>query len=518
MWSYNAATDQPAARARLWLYAILGAAFALRAWVAVTQNFVLFPDEIFQYYEQAHRLVFGSGVVPWEFHDGARSWFLPGVLAAIMTLCAWVDPGSVLYIPVIRIVACACSLSVVWVAFRLGLRSGGLAAAVLCGALASIWFDAVRFAPSVMTEIAAAYAALGAIWLAERRDPADTRATMVLAGFLLGLACSLRFQMAPTLLVIALFHCRLEWSKRWLPLLLSGAATMALLLGALDFVTWGVPFQSLIVNFVRNVPEGLSTAISSTPPGQYLESLVAYWTVPGLFLAAFIPLGMLRAPALGAAVLVTLVVHSLLGHKEYRFICFALLSAPILIGLGANRVFELFETRSSALEQLRARAAFAALCTLLSAYAWIAGGGRVMRDYISGTLTAFLAAHDERQLCGLGVLGMGWARTGGYSFLDRDVPIFYSEFHNSQNVVALLRRQGVDLKLTVMDRGRDLPQFEGDAFARHAGAFNFLVADSRTSLPGYVPVACFENSPLSDNPKVCLERRPGNCDADETQP
>ncbi|HEV8028995.1 MAG TPA: hypothetical protein VGP50_16295, partial [Stellaceae bacterium] len=31
-----------------------------------------FPDEIFQTAEPAHRLVFGSGLVPWEFAYGVR--------------------------------------------------------------------------------------------------------------------------------------------------------------------------------------------------------------------------------------------------------------------------------------------------------------------------------------------------------------------------------------------------------------------------------------------------------------
>src|SRR5207248_3916311 len=35
-------------------------------------------DEIFQATEPAHRLVFGYGIVAWEFQLGMRSWILPG--------------------------------------------------------------------------------------------------------------------------------------------------------------------------------------------------------------------------------------------------------------------------------------------------------------------------------------------------------------------------------------------------------------------------------------------------------
>ncbi len=35
---------------------------------------MLHPNEIMQYVEPPHRLVFGNGVIYWEFFCGARSW------------------------------------------------------------------------------------------------------------------------------------------------------------------------------------------------------------------------------------------------------------------------------------------------------------------------------------------------------------------------------------------------------------------------------------------------------------
>src|SRR5262249_47794672 len=43
-------------------------------------------DEIFQSIEQAHRLVYGYGLVPWEFQLGMRSWLVPGFVAIIMEM------------------------------------------------------------------------------------------------------------------------------------------------------------------------------------------------------------------------------------------------------------------------------------------------------------------------------------------------------------------------------------------------------------------------------------------------
>src|SRR5436190_4398262 len=57
------------------------------------------PDELFQGLEAGHRLVFGFGMVPWEFDYGARSWAL-GYLAAIpMSLARLLGQGPGFYLP-----------------------------------------------------------------------------------------------------------------------------------------------------------------------------------------------------------------------------------------------------------------------------------------------------------------------------------------------------------------------------------------------------------------------------------
>ena len=62
---------------------VLVLAFAVRAAIALCGDFVLHPDEVMQYLEPAHRLVFGNGVTYWEFFYGARAWLVPGVVAPV---------------------------------------------------------------------------------------------------------------------------------------------------------------------------------------------------------------------------------------------------------------------------------------------------------------------------------------------------------------------------------------------------------------------------------------------------
>ena len=70
--------------------ALAGSALALRIGLAVCSPNIFFPDEIFQTLEPAHRLVYGYGVISWEWRLGMRSWVLPTFLAGVMraTGCA----------------------------------------------------------------------------------------------------------------------------------------------------------------------------------------------------------------------------------------------------------------------------------------------------------------------------------------------------------------------------------------------------------------------------------------------
>ena len=56
------------------LWSVLALAFAARAFVALSGDFALHPDEIMQYLEQAHRLVFGNGIVQSTSTVRARGW------------------------------------------------------------------------------------------------------------------------------------------------------------------------------------------------------------------------------------------------------------------------------------------------------------------------------------------------------------------------------------------------------------------------------------------------------------
>ena len=93
------------------LLPVIVLAFAVRAAIALCGDFVLHPDEVMQYLEPAHRLVFGNGVTYWEFFYGARAWLVPGMVAGMLKVFDLVGLGEPFwYVGGVKLMFCAISL------------------------------------------------------------------------------------------------------------------------------------------------------------------------------------------------------------------------------------------------------------------------------------------------------------------------------------------------------------------------------------------------------------------------
>ena len=156
----------------LWLGGILAVALGLRVGLALLAPNVHHPDEIFQVLEPAHRLWFDWGIVSWEWRDGVRSWFFPGLVAGLMALTDGATDGPDDYLAAIAIVLSTLSLSVVVVGFLLGHRLFGLPGAIITGGLCAVWPDLVYFAPKTLSEAPAAHVLIVALYLNATTDEA----------------------------------------------------------------------------------------------------------------------------------------------------------------------------------------------------------------------------------------------------------------------------------------------------------------------------------------------------------
>jgi GPI mannosyltransferase 3 len=401
----------------------------LRIWLCFHDDGIFWPDEIYQSLEPAHHLVFGYGLVPWEFVEGARSWAFPGLVAGLLRTLTWVigeHPRH--YLVGVRLAFCAISMLTVWGTYQLartcGARAVGASLAALCFALSPA---TIYFAPRAMSETASAVAV--AFGLALTLQLQASRRQSVIGALLLGLSALIRLQNGLFCLsLIGILLARRQWrSCVWCTVVLLGAAVVY---GALDRLTWGSWYHSVIEYLRFNVVQGKSAQWGTSEPTLYLRVL---WTSMPLVMVWVAPLALLggrRSMGLLLTAITYVVVHSLVGHKEYRFLIPVL---PVLFALAGAGFCTLVVWRPF---PARVAASVIAATLVLAAcrfhgltfgdfgqYGPTRARDSAFDDF--GPVNRLLiVAHDRPDLCGIAVLAAHLSWTGGATYLHRNVPIY----------------------------------------------------------------------------------------------
>jgi hypothetical protein len=145
------------------LAAVVVLAILLRVVPTVLMPSAVWPDEIFQASEQAFRLVYGSGLIPWEFQFGARSWLLPGVIAVLMELARIAGDGPDYYLPLIAIAFAGLAALPVACCFLWCRRLFGFSGAVFAGMAVATAPELVYFGARTLSEVAAGHLPTGRI-------------------------------------------------------------------------------------------------------------------------------------------------------------------------------------------------------------------------------------------------------------------------------------------------------------------------------------------------------------------
>lgn len=322
------------------LLPVLALAFVARAAIALSGDFVLHPDEIMQYLEPAHRLVFGNGAHFWEYFYGARSWLVPGLVAGVLKLFDIVGLGQPFwYVGGVKLVFCAISLLIPAGMYFFARWHFGEPAARVALLMGAFWYELVGFAHKPMTEFVATALLMSLLAFCVR--PAPDRLRVVLAVAVLAvLAAAIRVQYAPlALVVLGLFFLRTEKKMQ----LVLAAATVFVAVGIFDAITWdGGLFHSYVVNIRVNLALG-DLRVGESPAWQFL-----YWLLiasMGLVALCVLALPDLRRYGfLLALIALTLLIHSAQSHKEYRFIFVVI---PLWLLISADFVVW-FASRASA--------------------------------------------------------------------------------------------------------------------------------------------------------------------------
>ncbi len=429
-------------------------------------------DELYQYFERAHRIVFDYGITTWEQRYGIRNWIIPQMIAPPMAVAGWFSSDPIAPVVLVRSIVTGASLAVVLAAFAIGSvqsRTAGLLAAFAV----AIWPDVVGMSSHVLSENLAAIAAISGCALATRaaNKPERGAALPIFAGMLLGLGFLFRFQTAA---FSGVFVIALAWTnwRLWRHLITGGIVALAI--GAIsDLVAGQVPFLWVWQNFHHNVIVGRAARYGLDPLYYYPWQLIlrSHGMMAIVFvLALFAPRKM--RPLL-LACLAELVALSLIGHKEMRFVFLSTTGLVILGAVGAARLFEIFPVTARL-----PRWTLAVVFGLMAAVAYGPGGIAAQRGDSVLSRLAYKAARDP-QVCGIAMVDQNFWHTA-YAYLGRPVPIYaVSPFRNGE-------------------RPKEM----------QAAANAYVANDREPTLKGYQKADCRQG----ENARYCLWRRTGSCD------
>jgi GPI mannosyltransferase 3 len=435
----------------------------LRLWLGIRLDDVYWSDETYKSLEQAHRLVFGYGIVPWEFTDGANNWAWPAVLAGIFKFASVVGlshPSE--YIGLARVVLAAAGVATAFASFRLARSYGASTFTASAGAaLFALAAPAIYFAPRALSETASTLPV--ALGLALALQP-RARPRQVCAGAsLLGLAVMLRFLNAffAVALVVMLIARR---DRRAAVTAGTTLLVWALAFGMLDWLTWGGWFHSAITYLRFNLVEGRASGWGTSPFGYYWDVLLGSFGAPAaILLVALCLLSVRRAPGLFLTAAIFVLAHSYVPHKEGRFLLPVLAVLCSLAAIGLEELGRLTGrfTRRAAMAAILVTITFSTVHLPDLTYADVGQSGfpPALSAYGRGAEATrlLLKAHSVPDLCGLRIEGITWVFTGGYTWLHRQVPL--------ENPDSNLRNPGVFNYLIAPDGTSP----RGDVVARDNG-------------------------------------------------
>ena len=415
---------------------ILIAAAVPRVVLAVEDQGIFWPDEIFQSLEQAHRAVFGYGFIPWEFREGARSWLFPGAFAVLWKIAAvmGVRSGAVLVL-LAKLSMVAMALVGLYATIRIAERLGGGRAGALAGLLAATFPATLIFGHRCMAEMASGPVLAVAVW----QWLGAGRRRMFLSGLLTSLAIFLRYQNG--LVTVGLLVALLAAKRRRDAIMFVAGGAVGLLGGEiLDWVTWGSPFHSLIAYVRYNLVQGKSAAYGVSSWLYYFETAWSLTGLPSLVIAAGVIAAWGRTRALVAVAMAFVAVHCVVPHKEYRFLMPVVPLLLALAAVGLNTLFIRWPVSGNGLRRHFPLGllgiAMSVLMIVKTVDATLASTGQ-STDSIDGVESVWhhlegpnlsLAETGKRNdLCGVLLAGLGAVWSGGFTYLHRDVPFLTFE-------------------------------------------------------------------------------------------
>jgi hypothetical protein len=373
-----------------------------------------------QYLEQGNRLVTGTGILPWESRFGVRNSLIPQLLAGPLWLGHTFAPGTIAHVHLARLTFMVLTLLSLPAAWKLGALTSWRHAFVALFVTA-IWWESIFFSNLLLSESLASAVLLLAS--AALLNPTATNRQAFTAACLLGFGVLLRFQYAPFAAVLFTWALVRD-SKRW-AYLLGGGFAAAIIGMTSDLCAGMMPYSWIFVNIQKNIGEGIAARFSTDPPWQYLYEYYLHLGPGALLLVgiAAAASGARYRPLLAAAIL-NVAVHSLVLHKEYRFVWLSTLVMLVLAAIGSVRITEHLLARRGnvkAVGQFSVPIVVAGWALMSAASFQVTGGYKAFRG--GGVLSELAIIAAERpDVCGLAVADVYYGYVA-HSLLPRNIPL-----------------------------------------------------------------------------------------------
>jgi GPI mannosyltransferase 3 len=481
------------------LLAICLLAVVIRASVMALLPSILHPDER-MWLEAADRLVNHKGLVTWDFQVGERSWLWPGLMAGFMAIGRFFGSPPDGGLGGVAALICIVSLAPVICGFLWGRNVAGFPGAVTTGLLNAVWFELVYFYAHPLSESFAGAALVTGLYLIYPGRNVWSEREMFLGAAMLGLAAVLRPQLIPAIgvAIIAVGGIRL---RAHYPALLGGLALPIVLSGLLDWVTWGWPFHATIMYVYYQ--SKVSAAAGLNPFYSYIGWEWVSWGLFGVVIVLCALLGALRLPLLLGVVVTIFVLHSVVAHKEYRYISPALPLVMTLAGVGSTKAAGWLADWLGRPAIRRALLVAVPLGWTVASLALAASPNHKWFWVRSrGSILGMRAVNADKDACGVGIYpGNLWWRAAGYSGLRPGVPLFDAgETANpiapsAYNYVISLQRRSPELNHP-LDLGADFASL------------------------GYEQIHCwtdpYDRAIIRE--RICVWKRPGTCDSASGKP
>jgi hypothetical protein len=416
---------------------IIVAALLLRLGMAFYSDNFNHPDENFQIMEQAHRIVFGYGFVPWEYRLDARSWIVPGIMSLFLYPFKWLGLDRPdIYVPAIRMAMGVISLFFIFLTYFIASRLHSSGAGLWAAFLTAVWYEMVYFAVRPLSEV---WAALFFLWGVALMVSEPTNRRFFWGTFLICMGMAIRINYIPAgIVAIILF---ISWrDKKMIRTAAISILASIMAIGLFELITLGRPFVSYL-NFIEvDRTFFMKDAVGTVFSVDYIyflgySSLFLFWVIWLAGLANWRQSG-----KLAFICLIIILAHILLPAKahqiDYRHV---FLIIPVTLTMGGILIaglqkylqnFGLGQALNTVMIMLALEISSAGAMVLLPAQKAVYSGKTIAVYekpifYNNPHLQAYLHLSGRQNIVGIYDNSDWWFRSGGYYYLNKNIPIYF---------------------------------------------------------------------------------------------